>query len=582
MAGFFDGKVIPTPPTSPNADRYQILGLADTEPNLGVPPVDGYSLVSTASGIRSWAAIPPQGPPGPPGSPGGQGTPGSPGTPGTPGPVGPPGSGGGGGGTNAIYLDDISSQFNGTTTTFNLTSGGVGLPPGTLTSDLILFIGGAIQLSGTAFTWNAGAGQVTFTSAPSAGDYFVGWVTVSVPSGPSGPPGPPGPAGGMSGVVNAIYIDDISSQFNGTTATFTLQSSGMNLPSGTSVNDLIIFIGGAIQLPGTAFGWNGATSQITFTSAPPAGDYFVGWATKAVPAGPPGPPGGGNLSSIDNIAPLFNGVTTTFVLQSSGTNLPSTTTASNLVLFVGGAVQTTSAYSWNAASSQITFSEAPQAGDYFIGWVGVEGGPVGPPGPPGPSGTFGGADLAAIDNISPLFNGTSTVFTLQIGGANLPTSVSESELILFIGGSVQSTSAYSWNPTTSQITFSEAPATGDYFVGWVANTGIFIGPPGPPGAGGLAYYLDNIGTSFNGTTTVFTLQTGGSNLPPSTTANALVLFIGGAIQPLSAFSWNAGTSQVTFSEAPSAGDYFVGWVTNVAGTPSVIDPLGWFGHGSHG
>jgi len=285
MAGFFDGRVIPVPPTLANATRYEILGLADTEPNLGVPPVDGYGLVSTAAGVRSWQLVPPAGPPGPPGAPGPtggtgasgppgpSGPSGTPGTPGTPGPVGPPGSGGGSGALNAKYIDSIS--FNGTQTTFTLTSAGVNLPITVLQQDLVLFIGGAIQLAGTAFTWNAGLSQVTFTSAPPAGDYFVGWVASQVATGPTGPTGPTG-AGGLE------RLDNISGGFNGSTVTFTLTYlGGTTLPSNVTADDLVLFIGGAVQST-AAFSWNPALSQVTFSTAPLAGDYFVGFVGNTV------------------------------------------------------------------------------------------------------------------------------------------------------------------------------------------------------------------------------------------------------------------------------------------------------------
>jgi len=209
MAGFFDGKVLPNPPPLANPDRYTILGLADTEPNLGIPAADGYGLVSTTDGIRSWQLVPPAGPPGPtgpdgptgptggvgpsgpPGPTGGSGPTGSPGATGAPGPTGPTG----GGGLNVDFIDDISAQFNGTTTSFTLQKGGVNLPGTSIASDLVLFVGGAIQQPGVGFTWNSATSVVTFTSAPSAGFYFVGWISSPVASGPTGPTGSTGPTG---------------------------------------------------------------------------------------------------------------------------------------------------------------------------------------------------------------------------------------------------------------------------------------------------------------------------------------------------------------------------------------------------
>jgi hypothetical protein len=209
MAGFFDGKVIPALPTEADPNRYAILGLRDVEPNLGVPIVTGYALVSTTTGVRSWAPVPPAGPPGPPGGTGPTGNTGPTGPvgptgiTGPTGPLGPTGpTGPAGGGIYALYFDDISSLFNGVTTVFTLQVGGVNLPSTVVQSDLLLFVGGSVQISGDGFTWNSATSQVTFTSAPATGYTFVGWVVnKDANPGPDGPPGPPGAdgAGGTPG-----------------------------------------------------------------------------------------------------------------------------------------------------------------------------------------------------------------------------------------------------------------------------------------------------------------------------------------------------------------------------------------------
>jgi hypothetical protein len=54
MAGFLSKKVLPNPPQDANPDRYEILGLEDAEPNLGVPTANGYVLASATNGQRSW------------------------------------------------------------------------------------------------------------------------------------------------------------------------------------------------------------------------------------------------------------------------------------------------------------------------------------------------------------------------------------------------------------------------------------------------------------------------------------------------------------------------------------------------
>jgi len=93
-------------------------------------------------------------------------------------------------------------------------------------------------------------------------------------------------SGGGGGLTGLSEIDDISAGFNGVTTTFLLQSAGSNLPSSTGVGQLILVIGGAVQNPGTAFTFNSATSQVTFTSAPLTGRTFIGWVGGSPAAGP--------------------------------------------------------------------------------------------------------------------------------------------------------------------------------------------------------------------------------------------------------------------------------------------------------
>jgi hypothetical protein len=70
---------------------------------------------------------------------------------------------------NYLKLDDISSQFNGTTTTFNLTSGGNTFFPGSAFS-ILVSLGGVIQGPESAYIINQN--QITFASAPQSTDDF--------------------------------------------------------------------------------------------------------------------------------------------------------------------------------------------------------------------------------------------------------------------------------------------------------------------------------------------------------------------------------------------------------------------------
>ena len=73
---------------------------------------------------------------------------------------------------NYVKLDDLQSQFNGTNTTFNLTSGGTAVTPQT-DANAIISISGVVQYT-SAYTISGS--QITFSSAPLSTDNFSGRV----------------------------------------------------------------------------------------------------------------------------------------------------------------------------------------------------------------------------------------------------------------------------------------------------------------------------------------------------------------------------------------------------------------------
>ena len=70
---------------------------------------------------------------------------------------------------NYLKLDDISSSFNGSTTTFNLTSGGNAFFPGSAFS-IIVSLGGVVQEPESAFQIDRS--QIIFATAPTASSDF--------------------------------------------------------------------------------------------------------------------------------------------------------------------------------------------------------------------------------------------------------------------------------------------------------------------------------------------------------------------------------------------------------------------------
>jgi hypothetical protein len=118
----------------------------------------------------------------------------------------------------------------------------------------------------------------------------------------------------------------------------------------------MVFIGGVVQIPTVSYTVSG--NQITFTEAPASGVTFYA-TTVSTSTGSTTY----HISSIDTIAPLFDGVTTAFDIKIGNVSY-TPSPASNLMVFVGGIAQVpTTAYS--VIGSQIIFTEAPLASADF-------------------------------------------------------------------------------------------------------------------------------------------------------------------------------------------------------------------------
>ena len=81
---------------------------------------------------------------------------------------------------NYVKLDDLQSQFDGSKTTFTLTSGGQSYKPGSANT-LLVSLGGVIQEPIASFT--IVENQINFASAPRAGANFfcVVLATTNIP-----------------------------------------------------------------------------------------------------------------------------------------------------------------------------------------------------------------------------------------------------------------------------------------------------------------------------------------------------------------------------------------------------------------
>ena len=146
---------------------------------------------------------------------------------------------------NYLKLDDISSQFDGLTTTFNLTSGGQTFYPGSSYS-ILVSLAGVIQEpeSGYAIDQN----QIVFASAPLATDTFF-CIALGVPIG-IGVPGE-GTVSTTKLQYSSVTYDKLDENARGVG----IQSAGVSI-AGAGVTQLN-FVG-----TGNTFVYNPATKTV--------------------------------------------------------------------------------------------------------------------------------------------------------------------------------------------------------------------------------------------------------------------------------------------------------------------------------
>jgi hypothetical protein len=150
---------------------------------------------------------------------------------------------------NNIILDNISGLFNGTDTTFPLTSvGSPYVPPNAV--QMIVTVGNIMQEAMIDYTV-AGA-TITFTTAPAAGLDCILLVN----------------GGGQAAPANNLLLDDIDSLFNGSLKTFSLTYQGEPYVPANE-EQLVVNLGGIQQKPNEHYTVAGST--ITFSTAPAGG-----------------------------------------------------------------------------------------------------------------------------------------------------------------------------------------------------------------------------------------------------------------------------------------------------------------------
>jgi hypothetical protein len=212
--------------------------------------------------------------------------------------------------SNIKILDDISGSFNGSTTQFALTSGGVSLVPANAQS-LIITLGGVTQEPGVDYT--VSTTNITFTTAPEAALSFSG---ISL-----------GPAVPITYANDGVIYIRNTYTGAGTTGPF-------SFPEGYAIGYLDVYRNGVRLSSGTDFvGTSGTNFFLTDAAAVSDEIEAIGYTITSIV----------NAStSFDNIN--VTGITTTGRLQvTTNANIVGIVTASSFVGTLTGTASTATA-----------------------------------------------------------------------------------------------------------------------------------------------------------------------------------------------------------------------------------------------
>ena len=248
-------------------------------------------------------------------------------------------------------VDSVSSQFNGSKRVFDLTRGGLVVPPSQLSAEsLIVSLGAVVQAPGINYTLEGSS--IVFIEAPATGTVCDIRVITSEDNEST------------LIMVPLTFVEP----FDGSTGSFTAVSTTNISTLYITLGNTFMFLGGVEQIPGSGSSYTLnriSPTEVQFTflgEVPPAGTTLdlravcsgTYWTTRTLqPVA---------VYSLDTIAPFFDGAVTQFALTASGLPLnPNVINAENLFVSLGGAMQLPNV-SYTITGSTITFVEPPLEG----------------------------------------------------------------------------------------------------------------------------------------------------------------------------------------------------------------------------
>ena len=179
---------------------------------------------------------------------------------------------------NYLKLDDISSQFNGSTVSFNLTSGGQAFYPGSSFS-ILVSVAGIIQEPESAYTIDQN--QIIFASAPTSSDNYY-CIALGVPLNINVPGD--NTVSTTKIVDEAVTLEKLHPDLVGIGGTWAADNVGVHTTKSVGINTT--GISDAVTGVGNSFQGIYVSNGMMIMDNTLNGDHYIGTAFNGLMAGP--------------------------------------------------------------------------------------------------------------------------------------------------------------------------------------------------------------------------------------------------------------------------------------------------------